>query len=612
MESRDFYLKVRTPGFDVEPPGDQQIVVGRTSSGYVPTASKTFKLTAQPNAGYLELHVAADVHGNIAVFKWDRIEGPKPEPPPPPPPPPVARGSLKAWLACGGSLDVVAGELPPVSCNVNVQDWCSNTANPVEVSFPDLKDQTWGVLPDGIQVFPTNVRVDPGTMFNAGVSDHPEYVFQFMWRATSSAAVGEHTVKIRVQQAYPADMPGCGGEVELTMKINVLPPRPRRPPVPSGRNGPSGPVNTFAGEWDTSVGPMVVRVVGNRATGVLPGMGAAFNGIVKDGQLRGEFRDGEGTGSFLLILDPESPKFVGAVIRPAQPRQPGAPGRPERPAQPPRLGTWTGTSVLPGDPPTGEPATTTKLTFQAAQRRPTQGEIFQAPIWILNGADLRNLNVTLTYDPEVIEPAEPPMVPGNLMGGAAFETNFPNRLRGQNLAGFRSQSGLSAPGAGTLVTFRFKAIGNVGDRTPLTLEVTTINRGASGERPAFDVIHGMVHIVGKRTPGDGTATPPRSPPPPSSGGLAGNGGGTGNGTGTGNGAGGGAIPPPPATPPSSPLTMADALLALKMSVKQIPENLVLDVTSDDPASGAPDGKVTSRDAYVIAQRAVAAVAAGGQ
>ena len=39
-----------------------------------------------------------------------------------------------------------------------------------------------------------------------------------------------------------------------------------------GRGGPTGPVSTFAGEWDTNVGLMVVRVDGDRARGNLPGV----------------------------------------------------------------------------------------------------------------------------------------------------------------------------------------------------------------------------------------------------------------------------------------------------------------------------------------------------
>ena len=155
---------------------------------------------------------------------------------------------------------------------------------------------------------------------------------------------------------------------------------------------------------------MIVRVEGNRATGTLGGLGAGFNGLIRTGppgQLRGEFRDAAGTGSLLLTLDDEHQHSMECSFTEA--------ARTSR-----RLGRHEGTALKSGNPSeTAEPprAKTSKLTFQAPQRSVRPGNIFQVPIWVLNGNGLGALNLKLHYDPEVIQPVGDTASEGNLTAG---------------------------------------------------------------------------------------------------------------------------------------------------------------------------------------------------
>ncbi len=197
---------------------------------------------------------------------------------------------------------------------------------------------------------------------------------------------------------------------------------------------------------------------------------------------------------------------------------------------------------------TAEPPAVTRMTLAAFKRKVQVGETVQVPIWLLKGADVSNANFTVAYDANVA------VVNGNLTGGylldgALFDSNV--KTSGSILVGFARTSGIS--GDGPVAYAEFKAVGKPGDRTPLTLAVTTINN-TGGSVPAIDLINGEILIVG---PGD--VIP-----------------GDCDGDGT--------------------LTAADAWCALQMSVNNIPVKMVMDMDSD--------GKVTSRDSAIILQKAV--------
>ena len=99
----------------------------------------------------------------------------------------------------------------------------------------------------------------------------------------------------------------------------------------------------------------------------------------------------------------------------------------------------------------------------------------------------------------------------------------------------------------------FTAKGKVGDKTPLHLEITTLN-APDGTKLVMDRIDGLIEIVGPDGRQQGDCD--------------------GNGV----------------------LNEPDALCALQMSVELLPKDLTLDIDRD--------GNVTSRDSAIILQRSV--------
>lgn len=214
----------------------------------------------------------------------------------------------------------------------------------------------------------------------------------------------------------------------------------------------------------------------------------------------------------------------------------------------------TGTSAVPGDdvtPPdfgSPEPASVSRMTLQAGQRQVVEGQLVNVPVWLLNGADVANINSTVGYNASVATP-EGDLIKGNLLDNALFSANTGDT--GIIRAGFAQTSGID--GTGTVAYIPFRAVGQPGDRTALDVAVSTIN-DPDGTVLTIDRIDGQILIVGADgvTPGDCD----------------------------GDGA----------------LTEVDALCALQMSVQLIPERLVLDLDTDS--------QVTSRDSVIILQGAI--------
>jgi len=211
-----------------------------------------------------------------------------------------------------------------------------------------------------------------------------------------------------------------------------------------------------------------------------------------------------------------------------------------------------GGPVTPAPPPTpfgtGEPAQVDKMTLQIGKRRVRAGESVTVPVWLLRGQDVANMNVSISYDPQVAGPAGP-VVKGSLIEKSLFEGNA--KEPGVVRVGFAGTAGIS--GTGTLAQIPFKANGQPGDNTALRPAVTTIN-SAAGAKVAIATLDGEIQIVGAdgEVPGDAD----------------------------GDGA----------------LSAGDALAALRMSVKAIPVRLAVDLDKD--------GQVTSNDARLILQRVV--------
>jgi hypothetical protein len=224
-------------------------------------------------------------------------------------------------------------------------------------------------------------------------------------------------------------------------------------------------------------------------------------------------------------------------------------------------------STVPGNdfvpPPYGafpEPAPVGGMALQAGQRRVPQGALLYVPVYLLNGANVANMNFNIAYNNAVARP-EGDLVQGSMLGGALFEHNTAetNLIR----VGFAQQSGIYGTGAVTYVPFR--AVGQPGSRTDLCLEVTTINDPGGTVLP-IDRIHGFIEIVNP----DGT--------------------GPGGGTGPGS---GGVLQGD--CVPDGRLDERDATCALQMSVNLRPVLPWIDMDGS--------GDVTSRDATLILQQA---------
>lgn len=143
---------------------------------------------------------------------------------------------LRAQLTCGTSLEIVPGEIDR-SCGVVVSGWRGNTADRVEVIFPQLQEDG-ASLPGKVSVFPGNTFAEPGTMFTAGVTDlHSQYEFPFRFSAPSDATPASTPIPILVRQKGAE-------EARVTLTVNVLskgqiavPGMGSPPPVQPGSGG---------------------------------------------------------------------------------------------------------------------------------------------------------------------------------------------------------------------------------------------------------------------------------------------------------------------------------------------------------------------------------------
>jgi hypothetical protein len=207
-------------------------------------------------------------------------------------------------------------------------------------------------------------------------------------------------------------------------------------------------------------------------------------------------------------------------------------------------GPGTGTGAGPGTG-TGTSVEISGLALRAGQRSVKPGGSVTVPLWLLKASRIGNLNVEVRYDPAVVR-IEGKATKGNLIGDALFDTN-PGEA-GKLYVGLATPRGLD--GDGTIAQMTFRAVGKAGQRSPLTLRVTEINTTADAV-PKIGLIHGGIEI--RETGKDGDAD------------------------------GDGRI------------TLADAMLALQMSIKLIPEKRACDVDRS--------GSVTSRDARLLIDKA---------
>lgn len=210
----------------------------------------------------------------------------------------------------------------------------------------------------------------------------------------------------------------------------------------------------------------------------------------------------------------------------------------------------TPTSPVPVNPttPAPEPANVTGFTIQVGEREGKAGEIITVPVYLLSPDGVANLNVTIGYSPAIAQ-AEGKISRGNVLGNALFEAN--SGEAGEARIGLAGQKPLSE--SGILAHLPFRLTGKPGDRTELSVTVSTANRIDGAQLKAATLAGGILILdEAGGVPGDSDG--------------------------------------------DKSLTAGDALAALKMSVRLLPEKKSSDVDRD--------GHVTSNDARLILQKVV--------
>lgn len=192
------------------------------------------------------------------------------------------------------------------------------------------------------------------------------------------------------------------------------------------------------------------------------------------------------------------------------------------------------------------------MTLLAEHRRVRQGDTVLLPVWLRDATDVANINFTVRYDSAVAVIAGDP-IKGNLLTDSLFSAN--PREVGNVKLGFAGTRGIF--GTGTVAVLPFKAVGAPGSSTPLTLAISIINNPAGAVLPC-DIVNGSITVIDKDAPGDCDG--------------------------------------------DGSLTAADAQCALDMSVDLRPQQPNMDFDRD--------GRVTSRDATIILQRATEALLRG--
>jgi len=205
----------------------------------------------------------------------------------------------------------------------------------------------------------------------------------------------------------------------------------------------------------------------------------------------------------------------------------------------------------PAEVPVSEPAFT-GLTFESRAKAP--GSSVQIPLTLHGtGESIGNMDLTLTYDPEVIECTE--VVKGSLTGDSLFESNI---LDGTIKISFADLEGFS--GDGSVAYVKFDVVGFEGTSCPLQITKLSANRADDLSALTIPTKDGTFKVISL-------------------------------GEALGDSAGDGGM-----------YTALDALYALLMSVGKLEEHDSMDVNGD--------GTVTSVDARMILKMAAQQQAVG--
>jgi hypothetical protein len=173
-----------------------------------------------------------------------------------------------------------------------------------------------------------------------------------------------------------------------------------------------------------------------------------------------------------------------------------------------------------------------------------QGETVSIPVEVFNPTNVSSLNVEVSYLPSVTTVKQKPIA-GELKGNRLFEANHAES--GVVLVGLAGSAPLNSNGQ--LAMISFTAIGKPGEKTPLTVKVTSANLADGGPVTAA-TIDGEFEIIADSGDINDDHT----------------------------------------------IDSRDALDALKMSVRLLPVNLAADMDKN--------GAITANDARMILLKAV--------
>ncbi len=201
--------------------------------------------------------------------------------------------------------------------------------------------------------------------------------------------------------------------------------------------------------------------------------------------------------------------------------------------------TFSGTYTLTEPPPKDN-------ALYAEKRTVMVNESVLVPINIKNATNIGNMDILLTYDPNVVKATK--VQKGSLTSDTMFDSNV--QVASEIRISFASTQGIK--GDGSIAYLEFQAIGSPGSTSPVTLVEAFANKTETFAKLNVVFSPGEVRISGSIIlKGDVNG--------------------------------------------DSVVSAADALMALKMAVRQIPATAAADVNGD--------GRVTAADALLILQAA---------
>lgn len=130
-------------------------------------------------------------------------------------------------------------------------------------------------------------------------------------------------------------------------------------------------------------------------------------------------------------------------------------------------------------------------------RTMSEGSTVQIPINLVNARNISNMDITLTYDPEVLQATE--VLQGSLTATTLFESNI---MDGKVLIAFASNTGVGTDGTGSVALLRFDVVGNKGDSSILEFTVAKGNDFTTRAEIDLTTQNGLFTVDGDELKGD--------------------------------------------------------------------------------------------------------------